>query len=127
MRILYTFRIIREGSEADVSFDIAWMGLWSYVELAIGITVACLLSLPKLAQVRGWKLPPTISRFYKRVTSIKTPSFSTWYSSSEAKEPDVLIEQANDAGARQTTPEEDIAFETGSYHLYPLSSESSRV
>jgi hypothetical protein len=61
MRIVETFRIILNESHADVSFHIAWMGLWSYAELALGIIVACSLSLPRLAKSTKLKLSSIFS------------------------------------------------------------------
>jgi hypothetical protein len=127
VRIMYTFQIIRQGNEADVSFNVAWMGIWSLVEEFIGISVACLLSLPKLLRARSCTLHSTVSSIGKRFPSIKTPSFATRHTPSEATEPEVLLERTKDVAPRLDVSEADLAFETGSYHLYPLPSQSSSI
>jgi hypothetical protein len=61
MRIVETFRIIDNEPYADVTWHLGWMGLWSYAELALGIIVACALSLPKLAKHTRRKLSSNFS------------------------------------------------------------------
>ncbi|KAL8913226.1 MAG: hypothetical protein Q9171_001940 [Xanthocarpia ochracea] len=54
MIILYVSR--QSGAKADVSYNVAWMGLWAYAEIGLGLIVICTLSLPKFVEVKGKKL-----------------------------------------------------------------------
>ena len=54
MVILYVSR--QSGAKADVSYNVAWMGLWAYAEIALGLIVICTLSLPKSIEVNGKRL-----------------------------------------------------------------------
>ncbi|KAI4247214.1 MAG: hypothetical protein L6R40_001557 [Gallowayella cf. fulva] len=54
MVILYVSR--QSGAEADISYNVAWMGLWAYAEIGLGLIVICTLSLPKFIEVKGKKL-----------------------------------------------------------------------
>lgn len=54
MVILYVSR--QSGATADISYNVAWMGLWAYAEIGLGLIVICTLSLPKFIEVKGKKL-----------------------------------------------------------------------
>ncbi|KAL8749337.1 MAG: hypothetical protein Q9199_007748 [Rusavskia elegans] len=54
MVILYVSR--QDGATADISYNVAWMGLWAYAEIGLGIIVICTLSLPKFFEVKGKKV-----------------------------------------------------------------------
>ncbi|KAL9613858.1 MAG: hypothetical protein Q9204_008868 [Flavoplaca sp. TL-2023a] len=54
MIILYVSR--QDGTTADISYNVAWMGLWAYAEIGLGIIVICTLSLPKFIEVKGQKV-----------------------------------------------------------------------
>jgi hypothetical protein len=41
-------RLYRQGNKPDTSYEIAWMGLWSWAEIALGIICACSITLPKI-------------------------------------------------------------------------------
>jgi hypothetical protein len=45
-------RIITAGDNADVSHNSIFTALWSYVECALGVIVACTLSFPKLYRAK---------------------------------------------------------------------------
>ncbi|KAF2804430.1 uncharacterized protein BDZ99DRAFT_481249 [Mytilinidion resinicola] len=49
--IMYLLRMA--GANADVSYNIAWLGLWVAAEVSFGLCVISLLSLPKLMEVKG--------------------------------------------------------------------------
>lgn len=83
MRVVHTWRIVKDERTADVSYNIVAMGLWSYAEVALGIIVACTLSLPKLIQAKGWKMP--FSLFSSSPRSF--PSLKIYVSSSAQAEP----------------------------------------
>jgi hypothetical protein len=124
MRIVYAVRVTKHPARADISFHYGWSVLWSYAELSIGIIVACLLSVPKLAQAKGWKLEATISRIRKPFVSVGRLIPSAWRSRREKKE---SAQRTDGTSTHQMAAETDVVFETGSYHLYPLASDSSRV
>ena len=54
MIIYYT--TLMSGPNADVSYNTAWFGCWVYAEICLGITVTCLISLPKFIEAKGEKV-----------------------------------------------------------------------
>ena len=62
MRIVFTVKIAPVISEADVSHNGLFIGLWTEAEVSLGFIVACALSLPKLIQAKGSKLKRAMSK-----------------------------------------------------------------
>ncbi|ORY11130.1 hypothetical protein BCR34DRAFT_333400 [Clohesyomyces aquaticus] len=56
MRIVFTIKIAPKLSEADVSQNGLWIGLWSEAEIALGFIVACALTLPKLIKAKSGQI-----------------------------------------------------------------------
>ncbi|KAF2832848.1 hypothetical protein CC86DRAFT_399514 [Ophiobolus disseminans] len=55
--LVILFLVRMSGEDADVSFNAAWMGLAGCAEIAFGIIVTCMLSLPKFFDAKGkWLL-----------------------------------------------------------------------
>lgn len=54
MIIYYT--TLMSGSNADVSYNTAWLGCWVYAEICLGIIVTCMISLPKFVEEKGGKV-----------------------------------------------------------------------
>ena len=65
MVIYYLLHMAMAGVSADISYNAAWMSLWSYAELSLGILVTCTLSVPKFAEAEGER----IRRVYRRFTT----------------------------------------------------------
>jgi hypothetical protein len=61
MRIVFTLKIAPVYSEADVSHNGLFIGLWTEAEVSLGFVVACSLCLPKLIQVKGKKVRNALS------------------------------------------------------------------
>lgn len=74
MRVFHTWRIVKDEKNADISYNMIAMGLWSYAEVSLGMIIACALSLPTLMQARGWNMSSIIARPFKRLRSLKTNS-----------------------------------------------------
>lgn len=77
MRLLYMFKLERQGDNQDASYEMAWMGLWSWAEIALGIIVACTLSLPKLVRAKSMEFDSVVSSVVQRFTSFKSMSKTT--------------------------------------------------
>ena len=85
MMIYYT--TLMSVTNPDVSYNAAWLGCWVYAEVALGIVVTCMLSLPKLVEAKGEKVRKMVSSITRPlhsfpslrslVHSSKTDS-STW-------------------------------------------------
>jgi hypothetical protein len=69
MRGYYTMRIINGGAQADVSYDSVFTAVWSYIECALGIVVACSLSVPKLFQAKGKNVRASVSKMSESLTA----------------------------------------------------------
>ena len=64
MVIYYLAKMAMSGASADRSYNAAWLSLWSYAELSLGILVTCTLSVPKFAEAEGER----IRRACRRIT-----------------------------------------------------------
>jgi hypothetical protein len=56
MRIPYLVRLSNQGLYADYSYEIMWVALWSWAEVALCIIVACTFSLPRLFRAKSNEL-----------------------------------------------------------------------
>jgi hypothetical protein len=66
MLIVYLTRM--GGADADVSYNAAWMGLWAFAEISLGIVVTCMLSLPRLIEAKGQWVRDALSCMSKPFT-----------------------------------------------------------
>lgn len=72
MRIVFTVKIAPVITEADVSRNALFIGLWTETECALGFVVACALCLPKLIQAKGKKLKLAMSKASSPFTSLRS-------------------------------------------------------
>ena len=70
--IFYVTRVIK--TNADVSYNILWEGLWATVEIGFGITVTCMFTLPKFVKAKGAKIQNFCSSLIQPLKSF-TPGF----------------------------------------------------
>ena len=76
MIIYYVTRL--SGTTADVTYNIAWMGLWVFAEISFGITVTGTFLLPKFIEAKGTKLLNVYSSLTRPLTSLTSKlSFGT--------------------------------------------------
>ena len=61
MRIWFTLNISAVISEADVSWNGLFIGIWTTLEVSLVFVVACTLCLPKLIQSKGQKFRTVLS------------------------------------------------------------------
>jgi hypothetical protein len=62
MRIIFAVRIAPVISEADVSHNGLFIGLWTEAEVSLGFVVACALCFPKLVQAKGIKIKKALTK-----------------------------------------------------------------
>jgi spore germination protein GerM len=74
MRLLYMFKLEEQGDNQDSSYEMAWMGLWSWAEIALGIIVACTLTLPKLVRAKSKEFSVLLSSVARPFTSFRSSS-----------------------------------------------------
>lgn len=89
MRLLYMFRLQSQGNHQDSSYNMAWMGLWSWAEIALGVIVACTLSLPKLVRAKSKEFGSflsSIARPFNSLGSIFKTSLTRTRSNESAEE-----------------------------------------
>ncbi|KAF2267550.1 hypothetical protein CC78DRAFT_576918 [Lojkania enalia] len=70
MRVFFSLRIIVARDKADISYNSVFTALWSYIECALGVIVACSISIPKLLQAKGGKLRKAFSSVANRFPSL---------------------------------------------------------
>jgi hypothetical protein len=78
MRIVFTMKMEPVISNADVSRNGLFIGLWTEAEVALGFIVACSLCLPKLIQVKGKKLRGAIRHASTPWSSATSKSRKSW-------------------------------------------------
>ena len=59
------------GSNADVSYNSAWLGLWALAEISVGVSVTGTFLLPKFLEAKGPKLRGLLGR--QRRSLFKSP------------------------------------------------------
>ena len=69
MRIVFTLKIDRVLTNADVSRNGLFIGLWTQAEVSLGFIVGCSLSLPKLIQIKGHKFKKSVTKASASLTS----------------------------------------------------------
>lgn len=97
MRIVFTNRIASVISEADVSYNGLFIGLWTEAEASLGFIVACSLCLPKLIQVKGRKLRDSLSWASAPFSALSSRSrkSSLWSDSRKTTQTDSQISEHN--------------------------------
>lgn len=116
MVILYVSR--QSGAKADVSYNVAWMGLWAYAEIALGLIVICTLSLPKFIEVKGKRL-----RLFLSSVSLPFSSRSGSWDKRRGSEKDV---ESGAPDGDETTLNPKTGASTKVYRLETLHSFNSR-
>ncbi|KAL5380300.1 hypothetical protein DPSP01_007874 [Paraphaeosphaeria sporulosa] len=72
MRIVFTVKIAPVITQADVSHNALFIGLWTETECTLGFVVACALCLPKLIQAKGKKLKRAMSKASSPFNSLRS-------------------------------------------------------
>ena len=67
MIIVYFSRMA--GTNADISYNTAWAGIWVFAEVSFGIIVTSTLFLPKFIEAEGTKLKNLASSLWRPFTS----------------------------------------------------------
>jgi hypothetical protein len=76
MRVPYMIKLNNQGKHQDISYEMVWMGLWSWAEIAMGIIVACTLSLPKLFRAKSKQLGFLLSIVTSSFSSLRSRFYS---------------------------------------------------
>jgi hypothetical protein len=76
MRIVFTVKIAPIYSEADVSHNALFIGLWTEAEVTLGFIVACALCLPKLIQAKGGRLKRVMSKASSPFSTMRSGTFN---------------------------------------------------
>ena len=105
MIIFYVTRL--DGPNADVTYNIAWMGLWVFAEISFGITVTGTFLLPKFIEARGAKLCSVYFSVTRPLTSLTSKlSFGNLLQSRKDTEvtQDVSLDTVAIAGNSENDP-----------------------
>ena len=109
MIIFYVTRL--NGRNADVTYNIAWIGLWVFAEVGFGITVTSTFMLPKFIEARGAKLCHVLFSVTRPLSSLTSKlSFGTFLQSRKGTE--VAREVSLDTIAMVGDSENDSVFAT---------------
>lgn len=84
MRIYYIMKLHDQEDRADTSYELAWMGLWAWAEISLGIICACSFSLPKVWREKSVGMRRGLSRINQSFVSIEL-NFSTFISKPRSK------------------------------------------
>ena len=66
------FKLESQGDNQDASYEMAWMGLWSWAEISLGVIVACTLSLPKFVRAKSKEFGSLFSSVARPFNSFKS-------------------------------------------------------
>ncbi len=72
MIIIYLYRM--GGPNADISYNVCWLGLWVFAEISFGITVTGTFLLPKFIEAEGARLRGAFSSLTRPLTSLTSGS-----------------------------------------------------
>ena len=97
-------RLKNQGKHPDISWEIWWMGLWSYAEITLAIIVACALSLPRLFRAKSKEFGVFISVVLHPLTSLKSFRTDTAGSTIDAEyASDIALQEVHEkVGIRKT-------------------------
>ena len=68
MILFYLSRV--SGSNADESYNSAWLGLWAFAEISVGVSVTGTFLLPKFLEAEGSKLRGVFGRPFTSLTRV---------------------------------------------------------
>ena len=104
----------------DSSYNAAWEGLWAYAEMALGIVVACSLSIPKLVR-ESIVLTSAISNLRLIYNQLSARVFSSAGSGStielSTRAPNLSSNNSRKINRRDTTPTESQTELNKSIHV----------
>ena len=74
------------GSNADISYNSAWLGLWAFAEISVGLSVTGTFLLPKFLEAEGPKLRDVLGRPLTSLTRISGRQWKNLTASSQEEE-----------------------------------------
>lgn len=70
MRLSHALELRKKENYHDPTYIMAWMGLWGYAEIALGVIVACGLHLPRLYRALIIKMTPKTTSSSSRLRDL---------------------------------------------------------
>ena len=80
------------SSNADVSYNSAWLGLWAFAEISVGVSVTGTFLLPKFLEAEGPKLRGVLGRPFTSLTRLSGRQWKSPTASSQGEEEQVVLD-----------------------------------
>lgn len=104
------------GSNGDVSYNSAWLGLWAFAEVSVGVSVTGTFLLPKFLEAEGPRLRGVLGR---PLTSLKRISGRQWKNlaaSSQGGEEEVVLDTVTVIMGRHSSSRSDTMTSSCLFH-----------
>lgn len=106
------------ASNADASYNSAWLVLWALAEISVGISVTGTFLLPKFLEAEGPKLRGVLARPFMSLTRISGKQWKKRTVSSQEEEEEVVLESVTVVMGRQSSSKSDTMTSSSWFHDY---------
>ena len=118
MILFYLSRM--SSSNTDESYNSAWLGLWAFAEISVGVSVSGTFFLPKFLEAEGPKLRGVLGRAFTSLTRIsgrqwKNPTVSS-QEEEEEEEEEVALDTVNVVMGRDSSLRSDTITCSSVFH-----------
>ena len=115
MILFYLSRL--SGSNADESYNSAWLGLWAFAEISVGISVTGTFLLPKFLEAEGPKLRGILVQPF---TSLRRMSGRQWKDPTvSSQEEMVMLDTVAMVPGRHSSSKSDPMTSSSVNHHHP--------
>ena len=115
MILFYLSRM--SSSNADISYNSAWLGLWAFAEISVGVSVTGTFFLPKFLEAEGPKLRGLLGQSF---TSLARISGRQWEnptaSSRQEEEEEVALDTVTVIMGRHSSSRSDTMTSSSLFH-----------
>lgn len=102
-------------SNADVSYNSAWVGLWALAEISVGVSVTGTFLLPKFLEAEGPKLRGVLGRPFTSLTRISGRQWKNLTASSQEGE-EVVLNTVTVTMGRHSSSRSDTIASSSLFH-----------
>ena len=114
MILLYLSRM--SSSNTDVSYNSAWLGLWAFAEISVGVSVTGTFFLPKFLEAEGPKLRGGLGRAFTSLTRISGRQWKKTTASSRQEDEEVALDTVIVMMGRDSSLRSDTIASSSLFH-----------
>lgn len=108
------------GSNGDVSYNTAWLGLWAFAEISVGVSVTGTFLLPKFLEAEGPRLRGVLrgvlGRPFTSLTRISGRQWKDRTAPSQEEEEEVVLDTVTVIMGRHSSSMSDTITSLSLYH-----------